>query len=225
MMKEAVWQDIENPHELIFCLIKDLNKENELSTRKVRLFCHACMMRLKLELAPFPGANAAVEMANRFADGECTEAELANAKSLAEGEIRHGVDYEARNALCAAAWTASPKMDAISIGRSVAEGATLARGELGSEHYFAEYAAQCNLLRDVFGNLFYRIARTELPLSNDVIELAQKMYATRDFKAMPQLGEHLEAAGCSNAVVLSHCRQTTPHVRGCWVLDLILGKE
>ena len=38
-------------------------------------------------------------------------------------------------------------------------------------------------------------------------------------------GEALEAAGCRNAEILEHCYEPSPHVRGCWVVDLMLGKE
>lgn len=39
------------------------------------------------------------------------------------------------------------------------------------------------------------------------------------------LADALEDAGCDNADILDHCRSDGPHVRGCWVVDLLLGKE
>jgi hypothetical protein len=45
------------------------------------------------------------------------------------------------------------------------------------------------------------------------------------FDWMPQLADALEEAGCNNADILVHCRQPGKHVRGCWVMDLIVGKE
>ncbi|VTR93309.1 Uncharacterized protein (Fragment) OS=uncultured bacterium PE=4 SV=1 [Gemmata massiliana] len=52
------------------------------------------------------------------------------------------------------------------------------------------------------------------------------MYESRDFGAMPILGDALQDAGCDNTDVLDHCRDSrAPHVRGCWVVDLVLGKE
>ena len=41
---------------------------------------------------------------------------------------------------------------------------------------------------------------------------------------MPILGDALEEAGCGNEDVLKHCRSDKPHVRGCWVVDFVLGK-
>ena len=52
------------------------------------------------------------------------------------------------------------------------------------------------------------------------------MYESRDFSAMPILADALQDAGCDSDDILSHCRDTSlPHVRGCWVVDLVLGKE
>src|SRR5262249_26476215 len=45
------------------------------------------------------------------------------------------------------------------------------------------------------------------------------------FNAMPQLAALLEEAGCTDADILAHCGEAGPHVRGCWVIDLILGQH
>jgi len=51
------------------------------------------------------------------------------------------------------------------------------------------------------------------------------MYEAREFSAMPILADALQDAGCDNEDVLSHCREPGTHVRGCWVVDLLLGRE
>ena len=52
------------------------------------------------------------------------------------------------------------------------------------------------------------------------------MYDSRDFSLMPILADALQDAGCENEHILNHCRDTeAKHVRGCWVVDLVLGKE
>jgi hypothetical protein len=57
------------------------------------------------------------------------------------------------------------------------------------------------------------------------VALAKQMYESRDFGAMPILADALQDAGCDSAEVLSHCRDAKQvHVRGCWVVDLVLGK-
>jgi hypothetical protein len=50
------------------------------------------------------------------------------------------------------------------------------------------------------------------------------MYESSDFSPMPILADALQDAGCSNEDILDHCRGDVPHVRGCWVVDLALGK-
>lgn len=57
-----------------------------------------------------------------------------------------------------------------------------------------------------------------------VVGLAGGMYAGRDFGPMPVLADALEDAGCADDAILAHCRGGGPHVRGCWVIDLALGK-
>ncbi len=90
----------------------------------------------------------------------------------------------------------------------------------------AEYAAQVVLLRDIFGPLPFRpMIASPRWLTSGVVTLAQQMYDSRDFAPMSLLANALEEAGCANADVLAHCRGPGPHVRGCFAIDLILGKN
>ena len=57
------------------------------------------------------------------------------------------------------------------------------------------------------------------------VKLAQGIYEERAFDRLPILADALEDAGCDNADILSHCRGPGPHARGCWVVDLLLGKK
>ena len=61
--------------------------------------------------------------------------------------------------------------------------------------------------------------------TSTAVGLARTMYESHDFAAMPILADALEEAGCDSPDVLAHCRADTPHVRGCWVVDLVLGKS
>ena len=54
---------------------------------------------------------------------------------------------------------------------------------------------------------------------------AQAIYDDRALERLPVLADALEEAGCTDAAILEHCRGPGPHVRGCWVIDLLLGKE
>jgi hypothetical protein len=89
---------------------------------------------------------------------------------------------------------------------------------------------QSQLVRDLFGNP-YRPAKVDACpkwltwREGTVRRVAQAIYDDRTFDQLPILADALEDGGCDNADILNHCRQPGPHVRGCWVIDLLLGKE
>jgi len=84
--------------------------------------------------------------------------------------------------------------------------------------------AQCALLREVFGNPFRPITLNPSWLTFNITALAQKIYSDRTFDRLPLLADELEKSGCDNGEILGHCRGSGLHVRGCWALDLVLGK-
>jgi hypothetical protein len=84
------------------------------------------------------------------------------------------------------------------------------------------------LLQDIFGNPFRPITIDPSWLTwNDgtVRKIAQAIYEERAFDRMPILADALEEAGCTNADIRNHCRRSGEHVRGCWVVDLLLRKS
>src|SRR5262249_54964478 len=84
---------------------------------------------------------------------------------------------------------------------------------------------QALILRDIFGRRPLRpVTINPAWRTSNVTALAQSIYDDRAFDRLPILADALEDAGCDNADVLNHCRQPGEHVRGCWVLDLILDK-
>jgi hypothetical protein len=83
----------------------------------------------------------------------------------------------------------------------------------------------CGFIRDIFGNPFRPVAFSPAWKTDTAVALARQMYDSRDFGAMPILADALQDAGCDSDDILSHCRGDGPHVRGCWVVDLVLGKE
>jgi hypothetical protein len=88
-----------------------------------------------------------------------------------------------------------------------------------------EAAAHCLMLRDIFGNPFYSLSIGFHLLTPKVVSLAQTIYDDRAFERLPVLADALEDAGCDNTDILNHCRSKGPHVRGCFVLELLLGNE
>ena len=86
--------------------------------------------------------------------------------------------------------------------------------------------AAANLLRDIFGNPFHPISFSPEWRTSDVVSIAQSMYETRDFSPMAILADALQDAGCDHECILAHCHDANGvHVRGCWVVDLVLGKS
>jgi hypothetical protein len=87
---------------------------------------------------------------------------------------------------------------------------------------------QADLLRDLLGNPFRPVSADPAWLTwngGTVRQLAEVIYEERRFVDLPILADALEEAGCTDEDILSHCRGPGEHVRGCWVLDLLLGKE
>jgi hypothetical protein len=81
------------------------------------------------------------------------------------------------------------------------------------------------LVRDIFGNPFRPVTIDSACRSPNIAALARTIYEGRAFERIPELADALEEAGCHDDDLLGHCRQPGPHARGCWGVDLILGKS
>lgn len=88
-----------------------------------------------------------------------------------------------------------------------------------------EHAAACEFLRDIFGNPFRPVNADPFWLSSAVVALVEWIYQDRAFDRLSILADALQDAGCDNEDVLNHCRGDGPHVRGCWVVDILTGRE
>jgi hypothetical protein len=85
--------------------------------------------------------------------------------------------------------------------------------------------SQIEIIRGILGNSQHAIIRNSTWLTPKVKTLAQTIYDKRAFDRLPILADALEEAGCDNAEMIAHCRGPGPHVRGCWVVDLISGRK
>jgi hypothetical protein len=83
----------------------------------------------------------------------------------------------------------------------------------------------CRFIRDVFGSPFRPIAFDPRWRTADTVGLACGIYEDRAFDRLPLLSDALQDTGCADERVLGHCRSEGPHVRGCHVVDLVLGKN
>lgn len=86
-----------------------------------------------------------------------------------------------------------------------------------------EFRAQADLLREILGNRLSSIEFAKDWRPRTMVSLAKTIYRDKAFANMPMLGQALRNAGCDNRKILSHCNAGHFHVRGCWVLDSILG--
>ena len=92
--------------------------------------------------------------------------------------------------------------------------------------YLAQKEAECDMLREIVGNPYRKVEFSGKKwVTPEVVRFAEVIYEHRAFEFMPELGDTLQQAGCEEREVLEHCLNGCSHVRGCWVVDGILGKE
>jgi len=166
----------------------------------------------------------AVELAERYADGLATKDEMEAACKIAHrlaDEVRDVALYAA-----ASAGRASVAFTGFSIRNAVL--AAVNRGAPTTRYNDGDAAKRkiCDFFRDVYGPLPFRSVPFDFGwASSTVMSLAEGIYQERAFDRLPILADALEDVGCTNQEILSHCRSPGEHVRGCWVLDLLLGRE
>ena len=84
---------------------------------------------------------------------------------------------------------------------------------------------QCEWLRCLFSNPFRPVAFDPAWRTETAVGIARGIYEERAFERMPILADALQDAGCDHPDILAHCREPGVHDRGCWVVDLLLGKS
>ena len=209
-MTEGEWLTATDPTPMLEFI------QGEVSDRKLKLFAVACCRSC---IHVFEDLNNLIQqtivVAERLADGEISQDQATDAtRSVESGEsedfISHLSDEQSLllgsvERLCrTGVWeTAQDVVNALLWG---SEQAVL-------------------FLRDIFGNPFHPIPLDPSWLTSTVLALAQQKYDSRDFSAMPILADALQDAGCENSDLLNHCREPGEHVRGCFAVDLLLGKK
>jgi hypothetical protein len=217
-MTEAQWLACDRPHPL---LLHAGSKGADL--RRVRLLGCACARRV-WHLLTDPRSRLAVEVAERFADGQATAQEMEAARKEADKAgrklDRSGPDGEARGLAADIAVAVAGKR--LRPGLGLIKGA-MAAGGRSWDRRVAETVWQADLVRDLFGNPFRPVAFDPLwRQQGDVFRLAEAIYHEHRFAELPVLADALEDAGCAEPTVLRHCRQGGSHARGCWLVDLVL---
>jgi hypothetical protein len=221
-MEEEEWLMCTYPSPMLECLPSP-------TERKLRLFAVACCRRV-WELLPGPGSRRAVDVAERYSDGTATVEEL-DATSATE-EPHSSQDYGGLYIVHPAA-SRTVNADSCALNTSLLfadsvvpdKDATPDAGKRWEEADGAESAPQAQLLREIFGNPFRPVEVAAAWRTQDVMLLAKGIYEEKAFDRMPILADALQDAGCNVDELLNHLRDAQQaHVRGCWALDLVLGK-
>jgi hypothetical protein len=234
-MTEVEWLKSNDPEGMIAALGRKASK------RKRRLFGCACCRRI-WPLLTDERSRTAVTVAEGFADGLASGRDLVDAETaakIAERDADWRPNGWRRTAASASACaTSKHAADAVKAWRYVSWVVEWKRAadrnvtpedkdfhRILKEAEDEELAEQTPLLRCIFGNPFRPVLVGPSWLTSTVVAIAEGIYADRAFDRLPILADALEDAGCDHADILAHCRGTGPHARGCWVVDLLLGKE
>jgi hypothetical protein len=183
-----------------------------------------------------PVSRKSVETAEKFADGLASVEELAAAWQATWKERREdglSDDPLANARLWATDAASQASCDLAGRASAVASGAAWATcwasGLPAETGFDQERAVQCRLLRCIFGNPFRQRLTVDAAWLewNDglVRKLAGSILASRQFEDVPVLADAVEEAGATDPEILAHLRGPGPHVRGCFAVDLLLGRS
>jgi hypothetical protein len=229
-MSETEWLTCVDPEPMLELL------RGNASGRKMRLFACACCRRI-WHLLHDKRSRKAVECSEQFADGHIDKEQLSAARKEADDarwaralsyrealtDKKRRIHYAANAAMLVASATgnATKLFHRMRLAASAALGAELLETGSSSLH-------NCQLLREIFGNPFrWTVVEPTILAWNDSIipRLAKSIYDDQAFDLLPILADALEDAGCIDADMLLHCRLPGGHIRGCWVIDDLLGRE
>jgi hypothetical protein len=218
-MTEDKWITAANPLNLLLHVKRAApGLRTKHGRRKFRLFASGCARRALTEQST--ALLPAIEAAERFADGEMDTTELYAIsttifrspvwKSLPRSMqtvVLRLIDPETWGSVQVWRWVTNPDMDTLRGNKPIEEKRHLAA-----------------LVRDLFGNPYRPVKFDRSWRTSTAVALTDGIYADRAFDRLPILADALEEAGCDSGEVLAHCRGDGPHARGCWVVDLVLGK-
>jgi hypothetical protein len=235
---EGTWlNERHHPQAMVWVLRGTKVTRTKAGKRKLRLFACACC-RLTWGLLTDPLLRQAVEVAERFAEGQASKDELERAYESARGlgmgaYTPDAPDHRERTAASMAVQAAHPKAFSAAFAMT-AYPVSLAGSYGGSEQ--ERDAVLCGLLRCVFGNPF----RPSPPLPPAVLtwndrtvpRLAEAIYndrllpeGTLDPSRLAILADALLDAGAEDDSLLEHLRSPGPHVRGCFAVNILLGRS
>jgi hypothetical protein len=220
-MTEVDWQDSTD----LYLMLYHLTKHHLGRGRKMRLFAVACCRRIWQRLTD-ERSRAAILAAERYADGDCDELE----RSAAHRAAKTALLESEPGAHGDTAWALRGELVALSVAEDISAYLLMWLFNENAQRrnptgVAGEKQAQAAILRDLVGPLRFRELKFARKWrSKAVIEIATAIYAKGAYDCLPELAIALRESGCDHSDVLEHCAGTGPHVRGCWVLDLLLAK-
>jgi hypothetical protein len=235
-MSEKRWLDSLEPEPMLDFL------DGKITARKLRLIaCAAC--RFVWDKLVDDRSRRAVVVAELFADGRASNDEREEAfkeASSAFGDLgmAYGDISSAAAAVHNACWYGDDFL--VTAKRSLACAADVGTYQAAQDVDSGRMAHAPNwenlvnkrekgkmarLVREVVGNPFKTVAIETARLTPAVIGLARTIYEQQAFQRLPEVAALLEANGYKGNMVLDHCRDSRPHYRGCWAVDLVLGKS
>lgn len=234
-MTESEWMTAQHATDLLRFI------EPRASDRKLHYFAIACARRIA-PLLPCPASLHGVDVLERFVEGKCGVDSLAalswdveGAAFAAEaGNVPYLDAIEQLPVPLLMELAANPDYTFVSVRRLLSLAAYYVDAIFGPAPWERRMRGwspsgglfqPVSLVHEVFGNPFLKVAFRRRWRTEAVMTLAQMMYESRDFSAMPILADALEDAGCDSDDMLAHCRGPGPHVRGCWVVDIVLCKK
>ncbi len=229
-MTESEWLASPDPDQLFSFL------GGKLTMRKRRLFACACCRRV-WPLLTDERSRAAVALAERYADEQVimdlsAKSELRAVAGAAERAYAAATDAGAKCACIAANTTLHNHYHywaAAEPATWAARAATGdARGDAGSQALAAERRAQCALFREICNPFWFRVSAAPSWLAcreGTVTKMASAIYENQAYEQLPILADALEESSCDDTQLLEHLRGPAPHVKGCWAVDLLLGKR
>jgi hypothetical protein len=194
--------------------------------RKLRLFGCGCCRRVANLFPDEPGWPV-VDLAERFADGNASQAEVDAALLDAEPVLQDGEGDHVRQARLNLHEAVRKLIGPAAAFSMACSSVGIALRWVGAGEA-SECAVQACLHRDIFGNPFRppAIDPAWLAWNGEAAGiLARTIYEGRRFEDMPVLADALEDAGCQDAAILDHGRKANDHVWGCWLLDGLMGKS
>ncbi len=213
-MTEREWAKCPDSRDLLYLAIDRFEKWSGTRTPRL-LACAAC--RLDWHHMTDPRSRTAIEVAERYCDGEATLKALNDAHRAATAAYREALGTPAHHA----AWAVSKATRPRNPSGAMLEALTIVTGR--DNPWNDEVLA---MIRDAYGpRLFRRVAFKPSWRTSDTVGLARGIYHDRAFDRMPVLADALTDAGCEVEQVTDHCRSAGPHIRGCWVLDLALDNQ